>query len=208
MIATRQKENWVIGNDPEQLGRIHEANRNIAIWNRSIDHLDEEINRLLEEEVDLRLSGDFQSLTAKLRDALPPDSSNLLLTDISNLIQRFSRIAQAPSVKIFLGTVNSNMCRRFHADVNDLRMLCTYIGPGTLWLPEDNVNHNALNSCGDNECIVRNEKRIQQVKTGSVVILKGAIYPSSEVQAIVHRSPTIEESGKKRLLLRLDTNKF
>ena len=39
---------------------------------------------------------------------------------------------------------------------------------------------------------------------GDIVILKGALYPESK--AIIHRSPTIEETGKKRLLLRIDTN--
>lgn len=208
MIATKQKENWVISNNPEQLERIHDADRNIAIWNRNIDHLNEEINRLLREEVDLRISGDFQTLTTKLRDAMPSDRSNLLLADIISLIQHFTEISQTHSVKLFLGAINSNMCRRFHTDVNDLRMLCTYSGPGTLWLPEDNVNRKALNSCGTNGSIFRNENRIRQAETGSVVILKGSTYPTLETAGAVHRSPTIEESGKKRLLFRLDTNNF
>jgi hypothetical protein len=92
--------------------------------------------------------------------------------------------------------------------MNDLRMLCTYSGPGTLWLSENNINRNALNSCGDNECIVLDESKIQQAKTGAVVILKGAIYPEEGTKAIVHRSPTIEDYGEKRLLLRIDTNAF
>jgi len=51
-----------------------------------------------------------------------------------------------------------------------------------------------------------NEKNIQQAKTGAVILLKGALYPKKGTNAIVHRSPTIEESGERRLLLRVDTN--
>ena len=45
-----------------------------------------------------------------------------------------------------------------------------------------------------------------QVPENGVVLLKGALYPKAGTRAIVHRSPTIEESGEKRLLLRIDTN--
>jgi len=130
------------------------------------------------------------------------------LNDIETLLSIFNRITQAQSFRLLLATINTNMCRRFHTDVNDLRMLCTYSGPGTLWLTEDNVNREALETCKDNECIVKDESKIQQAPTGSVVILKGAIYPQQGTKAIVHRSPTIEESGEKRLLLRIDTNEF
>ncbi|MGK0427956.1 MAG: hypothetical protein ACJAUR_002072 [Ulvibacter sp.] len=39
-------------------------------------------------------------------------------------------------------------------------------------------------------------------------MLKGAIYLSEGTKAVVHRSPTIEESVETRLLLRIDTNEF
>jgi hypothetical protein len=53
-----------------------------------------------------------------------------------------------------------------------------------------------------------NQNEIQQVEAGSALILKGAIYPKEGTRAIVHRSPAIEESGERRLLLRIDTNSF
>jgi hypothetical protein len=88
-------------------------------------------------------------------------------------------------------------------------MLCTYIGPGTLWLKEDNINRRALvSSSSQDEDIVVNQNEIQQVEAGSALILKGAIYPKEGTRAIVHRSPAIEESGERRLLLRIDTNSF
>jgi hypothetical protein len=92
--------------------------------------------------------------------------------------------------------------------MNDLRLLCTYNGPGTVWLSDSNVNRNALETYGDNETIVKDNSQINYAKTGSVVLLKGAIFPIKGTKAIVHRSPTIEESGLSRLLLRIDANDF
>jgi hypothetical protein len=50
-----------------------------------------------------------------------------------------------------------------------------------------------------------NESHIQHAKEREVVILKGGKYRGNP-QAIIHRSPTIEESGLRHLLLRMDTN--
>ncbi|MEM6380738.1 MAG: DUF1826 domain-containing protein, partial [Bacteroidota bacterium] len=70
-------------------------------------------------------------------------------------------------------------------DINSLRLLCTYSGPGTLWLPNEIVNHKALITRGGNKQIVLDERQIQQVATGAVIILKGALFP--QANPIVHR---------------------
>ncbi|MEO0341714.1 MAG: DUF1826 domain-containing protein, partial [Bacteroidota bacterium] len=105
---------------------------------------------------------------------------------------------------LFLATVATSMCRKLHTDVNDLRLLCTYIGPGTVWVPDEAINQEALQARKSNEEIVSDEKLIQQVDTGDVVILKGALYPNA--QPIMHRSPSLDQVGSTRLLLRIDTN--
>jgi len=130
----------------------------------------------------------------------------MILQDIKNLLHHFKAITNAKSFRLLLATVNSNMCKKFHVDINDLRMLCTYGGPGTLWLTEDNINRKALNPYGTNQSIVIDTNSIKQAKTGAVIILKGAKYQKDATKAAVHQSPTIEESREKRLLLRIDTN--
>ncbi|MEM7381676.1 MAG: DUF1826 domain-containing protein, partial [Bacteroidota bacterium] len=93
---------------------------------------------------------------------------------------------------------------RFHTDINELRMLCTYVGAGTLWLPDDAVDRNAYLSGKDNKDIVPDKNLIQQVCTGDVLILKGALYPGST--PILHRSPSVTENDEERILLRIDIN--
>lgn len=200
--------NWVEGDTPAVLEDIHQSFVNIAVYNRSIDGLAHEVRSLLKRNIEFMKSGDIETILHALTKAIEPEEFCKVIQDIKALLYLFKEVTGAKSFRMLLATVNTNMCRRFHTDINDLRMLCTYSGVGTLWLTEDNVNRKALNSRGANDCIVIDESRVQQAKTGSVVILKGAIYPQVATKAVVHRSPTIEESGEKRLLLRIDTNNF
>ncbi|MEM9526087.1 MAG: DUF1826 domain-containing protein, partial [Bacteroidota bacterium] len=150
--------------------------------------------------------GAMGTILNNLTTALNPDKYCSILLDIKALLSYFAEVTDSKEHRLLLTTVKTNMCRRFHSDINDLRMLCTYSGPGTLWLTDDNINTKALETSGNNESIVLVKERIQQAKTGAVVLLKGALYPSKNAKAVVHRSPNIEEYDQERLLLRIDTN--
>ncbi len=206
MVKELNDINQHIKNHTDKLDRIHEKEINIAVYEREIDFLTQEIETLMDHNIELMASGDIEEIVKTLSNELLPYNCRFLYTDIENLLLKFSEITEAQSFRLLLATVNTNMCRKFHTDINDLRMLCTYSGPGTLWLTEDNINHKAMDSNLENEFIVLDESRIQQANTGSVIILKGALYPQDGTAAVVHRSPTIEETGQKRLLLRIDTN--
>jgi hypothetical protein len=133
------------------------------------------------------------------------DTLDLFISDIKLLIDTFLEINQSKQVKLMLSVVNTNMCRLFHTDMNDLRLLCTYNGKGTLWIKNNNVkNLNELSKT--NESIFKNQDEIQEALPFEVLILKGALNTSNDTHAIYHRSPTIEETGSSRILLRLDTN--
>lgn len=208
LITESVTKNWAIGTTPTTLNKIHENDVNIAIYERDITQLNKEIEQLLSQNIELRLNGDISSIINSISKAIDSNKYELITHDIEKQLTLFKEVTDAKTFRLLLATVNNNMCRRFHTDINDLRMLCTYHGPGTLWLTEENINRGALNSCGDNECIVIDENKVQQAKTGAIVILKGAVYSKNRIKAIVHRSPTIEESGETRLLLRIDTNEF
>lgn len=201
-------KNWEQGTSSEILETILQDNVNIAIYNRGLEACSEEIDNLLRQDIKLNLSGDINSILDQTANTISLDNYPLLFSDIEYLLSLFKKITKANSFKLFLATVNTNMCKRFHTDNNNLRLLCTYSGPGTLWLEEENVNRVALNALKSNKSIVIDTNKIQQAPTGAVVILKGSKYHNNDTKAIVHRSPTIEETGLKRLLLRIDTNEF
>jgi len=209
MSTTKTKilcPNASIGNDIESLEGIHLKNKNIAIYQRNIKELQQRLKPLIAKSFEIQAHGTTAEITASLQayfnDNLP--QYGLLLEDIYMLLNLFKQITKATSFKVLLATIDSNMCRKFHTDMNDLRLLCTYVGPGTLWLPDEAVNRKALQTRCTNQDIVLDNNLIQQVNTGDIAILKGALYP--EANAVLHRSPTIETTGEKRLLLRIDTN--
>jgi hypothetical protein len=204
--------NAVYASAPAGLAAIHEAEKNIAICERDTGYLKAAAATMLQVlEEDLKISGAPNDIMVQLDEwALHKDSSDIhvWVEDAKSLVQLFAQISGINDMRVLVAKVNHNMCRRFHTDINDLRLLCTYTGPGTIWLPEEIVDRKALESYKDNDCIVLDERLVQQAQTGAVVILKGAIYPSPNTRACVHRSPTVTESGALRLLLRIDTNEF
>ena len=200
--------NAVISHDDKDLQDIHLKSKNIAIYQRDINPLKKELNQLAKQSIECRATGTVEEILSSLKNYFNDnlDESISLFEDITNLLRLFEKTIQASSFRLLLVTVDTNMCRKFHTDINDLRLLCTYIGQGTLWLPDDIVNEIALVRGGGNEEIVKDEKQIQQIRTGDVALLKGGLYPGAN--PILHRSPTIEKTGEKRLLLRIDTNEF
>lgn len=208
METALKNKNWESGQNAVVLKRIHESEVNIAIFNRDVEALSDELDGLIKRDFELRSSGNFETVSNAIISAADLKDCPLIKKDITDLLDLFSGVTNASNYRLFFATVSSNMCKKFHTDINDLRMLCTYAGPGTLWLTEDNVNRDAEDCCDDDACLVIDESRVQQADTGAVIVLKGAIYPKEGTNPILHRSPTIEESGERRVLLRIDTDEF
>ena len=198
--------NAFCGNDPKFLETIHQEEVSIAIYQRDIESLKKEVSIAVQKDLAYKASGEVDEIFTQLKDffekVLP--QCDALLNDIIWVLNQFNAVAQADSYRLLFSTVNSNMCKKFHTDINTLRLLCTYAGPGTLWVSEDGKGTKTEYRRGQE--VVIKEEQIQQAGTGHVLILKGALYP--EGNPAIHRSPSIEESGDKRLLLRLDTNSF
>lgn len=197
--------NASIGRDIKVLNDIHQDHINISIYERAFQPMRDEILQFLtQQDIRLKLTGDVEGLIQGFSDSLAEQDlpHDWFLNDFSTLLKSFEKITEAKVFRVFFATVTSDMCRRFHTDVNKLRLLCTYAGPGTLWLPEEAIDRYAHNSGKTNDEIVTNTQLIQQVNTGDVAILKGALYPNAK--AAMHRSPSIEEANEKRLLLRID----
>lgn len=205
-ITKRSFTNASMVSEISMLKDILLKNKNIAVYNRNVELMRKELKPLINQRYECRASGTIDDITHKMlaifKDNFP--DFYLLLEDITELLNQFQKVTQCTSFRILLATVSSNMCKKFHADINVLRMLCTYVGPGTLWMPDESIIQDTLSKESSLELNIV-ENLVQQVNTGDVAILKGALYP--DASAILHRSPTIEETGEKRLLLRIDTNK-
>ena len=195
---------------PITLNEIHQAEKSFTLWQRNLNIPEAEYHTILESGLSLKTEGTVGEIRTFIESELitPSFHPHFLIEDIVFLVQIFSELTESKKIKFFLSTINNNMCRRFHTDCNDLRLLCTYVGPGTLVLPEEAIDRNALHSGKENEEIIIDADKTIYAEPEDVLILKGSLYPGNGVRAAVHRSPTIEESGAKRLLLRLDTENF
>jgi hypothetical protein len=132
-----------------------------------------------------------------------------LRADVLDLTALYYALTDAKQLHVQLSLVGSDKCKRFHVDNIRLRLLCTYVGPGTQWVPEAFVNRAAVYDCEcpahrDNAALVPDMSRVRQVPTAAVAILKGEAFAGNAGKGIIHRSPSIESEGQQRLVLTID----
>lgn len=130
----------------------------------------------------IRVEGDLSSVLAQLAEL-----SNALRVDIAALAQRFMALMQVDAIRVRVEGVSTNACKKVHADYTDVRLITTYSGPGTDYAPH-----------GDADCC------LERVPTGAVALFKGRTYAPDHPPCL-HRSPPIEGSGERRLVLVIDT---
>ena len=192
--------NATVGDDLRILENIHQEDYGIAICERDIQQLGDDISQAIERGIVVQIEGTTTDIETKLGAYFIENVPHCkrLQRDVLDLVKTFEKVTEASSFRLSLSTVSGNMCRKFHTDINDLRLLCTYAGEGTLWVAEDEESRVV-----DVEAPI-NAEQIHQAQAGDVLILKGALYPNGN--PVLHKSPAIESTGQKRLLLRLDTN--
>jgi hypothetical protein len=142
---------------------------------------------------------------ALLGSAFPRTIHDFLARDLER-VHSWLRRADAGRGNAQLHVTDGDDCRKFHVDYYRLRLIVTYVGPGTELVPESALNRLAIWTGGDdvalaNRSIVRAEGAIVRAHTGDVVLLKGERWAPG--LAAVHRSPPIERSGLRRLILKL-----
>jgi hypothetical protein len=127
-------------------------------------------------------AGDLEGIALSLA-GLPA----ALRADILLLAGRFLGLTGSSSLRLRLESVDTDACRRFHADYTDVRLVLTYAGPGT-----------------DIRETTDDDAPVHRIAAGQVALFKGRLYPGAP-PVLLHRSPPIEGSGNRRVVLVLDT---
>jgi hypothetical protein len=147
---------------------------------------------------------------ARVADLLPPAPKRLLAArralaeDLARLIGLFAAVADTTAVRIKLEVERDDRCRYFHADRISLRLLCTYLGPGTEWVSDEFADRSALRS-GDNAAIVPDPSRVEHLAPFWVGLFKGDLHPDCPDGGCIHRSPPIgHRRNAARILLTID----
>jgi hypothetical protein len=112
-----------------------------------------------------------------------------LRRDIEQLAGRFSALMGCDSIRLRLEGVVSDACRKIHGDYTDVRLITTYAGPGTQYIPH---------------CKSGNEAELVDMPTGWIGLFKGRDFNPGHAPCM-HRSPPIIASGERRLVLVIDT---
>jgi hypothetical protein len=193
----------VSSNDPRILLSVHRPEVHLAIWHRDLP------NTLSGRDLrPLMAAAPFTAianappaaLTDRLAEVLPAPAPTDLLLDIADLALAFTMLdGHRGAVRVRLEALIHNGCSRWHADAIGLRLLCTYRGPGTEYLPLDG------GAAAARELPIGAPHRsMGRIATGAVAILKGEAHPGAAGRACIHRSPSAGPGQRARLLLCID----
>lgn len=198
--------------NPTVLAEIYQDSTNLCIWQRQLDStITQYIDTLLKHVItrEIRIIVSSNDVAELILEKFPTYSgSEAFADDVKNLVMMFTDLFGLEYVGIRLSILNKTMCPRFHTDNLPCRLVTTYVGSGTEWLPEYAVDRSKLGAGAKGlpdtiSGIYLDSNSIQQLTAGDVALLKGSGWLGNEDQAIVHRSPELA-FNEKRLLLTLD----
>lgn len=207
--SSQHLEHWAFGQDIAVLPRIFEEEITLAVMQRRLDPA-------LTLAVKGQLAGERrlewhwrgapgQAMKDDLTRRLPsPAAGEALVEDIGNLAEAMAYLFSTETIGVRLRTLEGAMCPRFHVDNLAVRLVTTYAGPATEWLPEHALNRAGLGApSADKPDIVADPEAVQRLEVGDLALLKGCGWIGNEARGLVHRSPQ-PATGKRRLLLALD----
>ena len=200
----------VIRQEPEALAEIYNDNTNIVIWRRQFsDQFENTVNEFVASRAAPYISSILSpsEAPALLRKEMGK-SFGALADDVAELVDMFCCLFELQQAGLRMTVLRDSMCPKFHVDHVPCRLVTTYTGIATEWLPHHLVNRDKLgiNSEGkaDRESgLYQHESDIQRMASGEVALLKGEGWLGNQNAGLVHRSPAIA-AGNSRLLLSLD----
>lgn len=201
----------VASQDLSMLTEIYDPTVNLAIWRREPDPACRaESASLLETDPGLQLSlmTSPETVEASLRSALRVQSHSPLVDDMKRLVEMFCVLFDLSRVGVRLTALDGQMCPKFHIDRVPCRLITTYEGIATQWLPNDKVDRSKLGATRPGTAdkqggLYESELDIAELAAGDVALFKGEAWEGNEGFGVVHRSPEVPESTK-RLLLTID----
>jgi Protein of unknown function (DUF1826) len=208
--ATRKVSSASVVRSPDALTQILHPEQNVCLLRRDLPQAIEqgmaglgevdsfERKRVVESETDL----------AWLAEPLGSLRADILTADLSQWLVAFRAIAADSPVTGCLVVTRQDECRKYHVDWVGLRLIVTYAGPGTEWVPNEAVRRKSLRRpwsslAAINRRIVPEPARVMAAGAGDVLILKGESYPGNSGRGAVHRSPAIADSSGVRLVFKL-----
>lgn len=191
---------------PTVLSDIYKEEINIAIWQRQKQFSVKEflaLNPTFKKEMILTPQDAYSRVSESFNNNMSEVSE-----DIALLVDMFCYLFELKQVGMRLKVLDKAMCPKFHVDKVPCRLVTTYQGTATEWLPHELVDQTKLgwgcNGLADCESgLYKSESDIQQLNCGDVALIKGTLWEGNENAGLVHRSPELI-TNEKRLILTLD----
>lgn len=208
MTITEPLPRQVTGETPDVLASILEDDVNLAVWRRTLDEpLQQAARQLSAWPADagwtLRLivadDGEAVISPAWLPEIRCGDTRARFHQEVGWLVDAFACLTGAREVGLRLQALDKAMCPRFHVDHVPLRLVTTWQGPGSEWLPEGVLPRRALGT----GAVTVPDGRVNRLEAGDVALLKGERWLGNEGRGIIHRSPAVTD-GERRLVMTLD----
>lgn len=202
---------WCADTSPLILSEIVSEYTSTAVWQRESNTVISDYFASVFRYMGLGIKTVFamDSLKQGLNDALPDgEGKEQVIEDIYLLSDMLTCLFDCNDVGLRLAPLSSAMCPNFHVDKIPVRLVTTYLGNGTEWLPIENLyeqpNSDAFNKTPKalNKGYY-NINEVRQINGFDVALLKGSAWPGHEHMAAVHRSCALAEN-EKRVLLTLD----
>ena len=191
---------------PTVLSDIYKQEINISIWRREKQFSVKEFlasNPTFQKEMTLTP----QDALSRINESF--DNNMIEVSeDIAELVDMFCYLFELKEAGVRLKVLDKAMCPKFHVDKVPCRLVTTYQGMATEWLPHEVVDQTKLgwgsNGLPDSESgLYQSESDIQQLDCGDVALIKGTLWKGNENRGLVHRSPELI-TNEKRLVLTLD----
>lgn len=197
-MAAAQVESGIArtGAHPDVLQACRQSRVSIAIWQRrlpvAIQHRLALLCLLMPRHRMFSLAPDAAAAPV-LDEALsgffgePISTRDPWRADLLQLLLLARTLAPQAALRVRIESKASTADQLFHVDLLALRLVCTYRGRGTQWLPEAAFDRRGLGR-GGNDC-VRDWSALQEIPTGAVAVMKGNRFPGQPGRGLVHRSP-------------------
>ena len=213
MTELEASPEYAEGMSSEVLRDILSGGVSLAVWAREPLAACEPAIRAL---LSVPFRGDWKAPSADVlvvgiervtKGAATSNATTALARDIGALSKLFGSIAGTKHPRVRLERVEDDGCALFHADTLEMRLLCTYAGPGTEWLDCDNLRREQLGTQGRtleeaNDAIVIDPANIRSIAAWHVAVFSGRARESA--QALVHRSAPVSHPKDFRLRLCID----
>lgn len=195
----------VVGRHPDCLPQIFRDEVNLVIWERPPQPAWQSFVQAFSDEAGelerfVTLSHSDSALEVLPRWASDLEGVNAWVRDVDELLEMYHCLFEPVAVGLRLHVLRGTMCPRFHVDRVPVRLLCTYRGVGTEWLPESAVTRPGEEGPLPVQQIA--PEQIRQLATGDVALLKGEAWAGNEGRGLVHRSPA--PADEPRLVIGID----